>query len=175
MCSYLLWNAATRWQLWAVCYTFLVDFFFFLLVECARGFESWGGRVDSDGNHDLDGYLSFYALGLDPVVLWRNTRSIPHAFCLIRGPTLWCCISSFPSLSITWEAWQHWSKLDRLWCDMSAACWANSVHRTFLLTLSDTWSCWCVWELPKTLLYTEICVAPVGEFQMTLYFRSSNY
>lgn len=28
-------------------------FFFFFLVEFARGLESLGRRVDSDGNHDL--------------------------------------------------------------------------------------------------------------------------
>lgn len=105
------------------------------------------------------------------------TRNSSDVFSLTQGLVFRCCISLSLSLSITWEACHHWSKLGRVWSGTSA----SLLGELNPLYLSSNHYCmhWiavkkCDWELQKTLLYTKASVAPVGEFQISLYFGSNS-
>lgn len=109
----------------------------------------------------IDGHFS-----LDPIVLWRNSRSILDAFCLISWVTHWCYLF-LSSLSTTWEAWQHWSTCANLLGKLSPLYVSSNAIR-YLTCCKEV----CL-SAPKDLsLYRS--VSPVGDFQMTLYFRSHN-
>lgn len=68
-----------------------------------------------------------------------------------------------PLPSITWEALQYWSKLNRLWWDTGASL-LGKLSPLYLLTLLDSWRCWkkvCL-ELPTCFSTVSLLLVNFG-------------